>query len=122
MTSEEGRVVLIHTSEKSYSFTSPTPIPAALHTCSESREVALKVYKLSFGSRTDGFTARVFFSFDQDTLYFQGEWIGSSNQPQSYIGFFGTGIREEERDRIQSLAVNMNTGSPDAACRQVNFQ
>jgi hypothetical protein len=124
MTTEERRVVLIRTSEQSWKFTSSSPIPAALHVCSESREVALKTYKLSFGSRTDGFTARVFFNFNQDTLYFRGEWNGSPNEPQSYIGVFGTGVKEEERDRIQSLAVNMNTGasSPDAACRNINFQ
>lgn len=117
MATEDPRLVLIRTSQKSLGFNSPTPIPAALHVCSESREVALKIYDLRFGSRTDGFDPKIFFNFDQDTAYFRGDRDGNPN-----IGVFGTEIKLEERDRIQYLAIDINTGSPDVACRYVNLQ
>ncbi|KAE9380302.1 hypothetical protein N431DRAFT_395026 [Stipitochalara longipes BDJ] len=120
MTIEERRLVPIRTSKDRLGFNSPTPIPAALHVCSESREVALKTYKLSFGSRTDSFKARIFFNFDQDTLYFRSERDRNSNLPHTCIGVFGTGINEQERNRIQSVVIDINTAT--FASRYVNLQ
>jgi hypothetical protein len=122
MTTEAQRVVIIRTAKNGASFTSPSPIPAALHICSESREVALKTYKLCFGCRTDGFNPMIFFSFDQDTLYFRGDGNDGPNPLHTHIGVFGSGIKEEERDQILSLAIDMKTGCPTTAFRNVNFQ
>ncbi|KAL7934487.1 hypothetical protein V8C35DRAFT_29486 [Trichoderma chlorosporum] len=48
--------------------TSPTPTPASLHICAESRAEALKTYRPSFGFfRGPG---QVFFNFDVDIMYF----------------------------------------------------
>jgi hypothetical protein len=111
MTAGKRRLILIRTSNNRLGFNSPAPVPASLHVCSESRQVALKIYKLSFGSRTDGFKSRVFFNFDQDTLYFGGYRDETLNYPQTCVGVFGTDIAEQERDQIQSLVVDVNTAS-----------
>lgn len=44
----------------------PSPLPA----CSESREVALKWYKLSFADRSLGFQAKIYFDRTNDALLF----------------------------------------------------
>jgi hypothetical protein len=46
---------------------SETPIPAMLHVCAESRQVALGWYKLSLDSKLT--KPRVYFDFDSDYLY-----------------------------------------------------
>lgn len=48
-----------------------TPIPAALHTCQESRQEALKIYTLTFGTVGRARTShRFFFDFSGDILLF----------------------------------------------------
>jgi hypothetical protein len=64
----------------------------------------------------------VYFNFDQDTLYFRGNPSKGPNPAQSHIGVFGMGIKEEERNQIQSLAIDMNTACPKTAYRYVNIQ
>jgi len=64
----------------------------------------------------------VYFNFDQDTLYFRGNPSKGPIPAQSHIGVFGMGIKEEERNQIQSLAIDMNTACPRTAYRYVNIQ
>jgi 2EXR family len=125
MTTEEHRLVLIRIAkdeEGCSSFYSPTPIPAALHVCSESRQVAQKTYKLCFGSRTDDLKPMIYFNFDQDTLYIRGDTSKGPSSFQSHASVFGMGIKEEGRNQIKSLAVDMNTACPRAVFRNVNIQ
>jgi hypothetical protein len=73
----EPRAVIIHSSsgDPYGGFRSPTPIPAALHTCLESRELALKKYELTFSARDVrgglDYPARIWFNFEQDMVYFR---------------------------------------------------
>ncbi|KAI1103394.1 hypothetical protein F4804DRAFT_232366 [Jackrogersella minutella] len=55
---------------RSASLSSPAPIPAFLHVCSESREMLRRYgYQLSFGTRTH--EPRTWFHFKRDTLYLE---------------------------------------------------
>jgi hypothetical protein len=60
------RLIEIHPDVKEGGYYSPARIPAILHTCYESRQEALKVYKLSFG--TEKIPPRIFFCA-ADTLF-----------------------------------------------------
>jgi hypothetical protein len=78
MTTEESRIVIIHSSCLSdHGIWSPTPVPAALHVCAESRAIALKSYKLRFSSlpfwisNNCSFPAQIYFNFARDVLYFR---------------------------------------------------
>jgi hypothetical protein len=125
MTTEEHRLVLIRIAkdeEGCSSFDSPTPIPAALHVCSESRQVAQKTYKLCFGSGTDDLKPTIYFSFSQDTLYIRGDPSKGPSPFQSHASVFGMSIKEEQRNQVKSLAVDINTACPRTAFRNVNIQ
>jgi hypothetical protein len=57
-----------------WQFTSPCFIPPPLHTCSLSRELALRRWRLAFGTNEEGETrgqAKIFFDFEKDVI-----WIG----------------------------------------------
>ncbi|KAI3318650.1 hypothetical protein HD806DRAFT_308204 [Xylariaceae sp. AK1471] len=47
--------------------TTTASVPAVLHTCQESRSEALRVYKLSFGTKSHD--PRIYFCREMDTLY-----------------------------------------------------
>jgi 2EXR family len=76
MTTEEPRIVIIRSSSypSGRGIRSSTPVPAALHVCTESRAIALKSYKLSFSvSNQYSFPAQIYFSFARDVLYFRND-------------------------------------------------
>lgn len=62
--------------------TSPTPLPPILHVCAESYEVALKRYRLAFGSQfkcgsvhSPQYPPRIYFNLNRDILYhFSKHW------------------------------------------------
>jgi hypothetical protein len=66
MVAEEQRAVIVDLDEPGKSRASSLP-PAILHVCTESREVGLKEYTLTFG--TGGHPDRTYFNFHQDVLF-----------------------------------------------------
>lgn len=96
MTTEDSRVVLIQetvTLQRGRGFTSPTPIPAVLHACSEAREVALKNYLLCSPAHSDhgvvGLPARVYFNLHCDTVYYGKDWPSGAGRYRPCVHTFG---------------------------------
>ncbi|KAH9222668.1 hypothetical protein DL95DRAFT_401690 [Leptodontidium sp. 2 PMI_412] len=85
-------------------FTSNTPVPSMLHACSESREIASKVYKLCLG--TDQSPATVYLDLSVDTLYF-----GSFARKDRIFdaGTLVNTFAEEDFQNIRHLAVQYQT-------------
>jgi hypothetical protein len=93
-------------------FRSPTPVPAALHVCMESRETALKKYELSFSGHSAYYSldypARIWFNFEKDMVYFRN---------RGTIGWhcliqFQSSIVSKDLERIQFLGIDIeNTAS-----------
>jgi len=77
LVTDERRAIIIHSrvGDPDGGFRSPTPVPAALQVCMESREVALKKYELAFSGRHVhwglDYPARIWFNFEQDMVYFR---------------------------------------------------
>jgi hypothetical protein len=61
------RVVNVTYNADKNSYTTPIRVPMTLHICQESRERALRRYKLSFGAQKG--EARIYFNFEDDLLY-----------------------------------------------------
>jgi hypothetical protein len=124
MTTEENRVVLMRIAkgeENFNSFYSTNRILAAPQLCSESRLVTLKTLYLCFGSQTDDFKTHGLFQLRPRHSLLVGNPSKGPNPAQSHIGVFGMSIKEEERNQIQSLAIDMNTACPKTAYRYVNI-
>jgi hypothetical protein len=114
---DEQRVVVIHTllgypggwipTSVPGAFYSSTPIPAALHVCSESRKIALKRYTLSFSTRHLDWNpdqpARIWFNFERDALYFReppwDDW-------HDYVRF-GSVVAPRDLERVQNLGIGI---------------
>jgi len=137
MATEDGRVVIIQDREKplrwtlpasmSRGFSSPTPIPAVLHACSEAREVALKNYLLCSPAHANhgvaGLPARIYFNFRCDTVYYGNDWtwgnglrrpcthtFGSTPRRIDHAGdsFGGYFLRERKETKLASFG-DINT-------------
>jgi hypothetical protein len=97
-------------------------VPAVLHTCRESRALALKIdtLKLSFGTKS--YSARIYFDFARDILFFD-DWNASAQARYLYTKRFGDrspyrarpyggniypegAMNENEVRNIERLAVN----------------
>ncbi|RKF54954.1 hypothetical protein GcC1_207010 [Golovinomyces cichoracearum] len=61
------RILTVRYNASSHKFTSPTAAPALFSVCSESRQVAVKNYTLSFGTTTSN--PKIYFNPELDTLY-----------------------------------------------------
>ena len=112
MVTNEPRAVIIHSrpGDPDGGFKSPTPIPAALHTCLESRELALKKYELTFSARDvyggHGYPARIWFNFEQDMVYFQ-------HPIQAVLGNiwqFQSSVVTKDIERIRFLGISIQHG------------
>lgn len=108
-------------------FYSPTPIPAALHVCAESRDIALKKYILGFSGRNRRWLsdcpARIWFNFETDWVYFSGQFghhtqythfqssiLREELEKIRFIGFDFDAVREYDRYPTFSLRHWMGTG------------
>ncbi len=96
----------------------PDPPPVILHICHESREEALKSYKLAFGSHFHA--AKIYFDFSKDTLRFgngnevdyltrDAEWIQAG--PTTYRldlflagGYFGG----DDSEKVQYMVLDLD--------------
>ncbi|KAH6683157.1 hypothetical protein B0J14DRAFT_575240 [Halenospora varia] len=83
-------------------YTSSCPIPNVLHLCSQSRRLALKRWRLMFGTREQ--KPRVYFDFSQDTL-----WFSHTSASFSYYDCFEDQL---ERPLIQHLAIELRWLEP----------
>jgi hypothetical protein len=81
-----------------WQYTSPCSIPAPLHTCSLSRELALKRWRLAFAEE-DG-EGKIFFDFERDVL-----WIGEKLPDfKEWLKAVGRG----ERKGVRTLAIDFD--------------
>ncbi|CAJ2513789.1 Uu.00g019080.m01.CDS01 [Anthostomella pinea] len=75
-------VEVFYDSEQDQCTTTATP-PAVLHACHESRLEALRIYKMSFGTKTH--EPRIYFCHDMDTLYLpRPPFMGYDNDSRSF--------------------------------------
>lgn len=121
MTTEEPRIVIIRSSccPSGRGIWSPTPVPAALHVCAESRAVALKTYKLSFSVSSQNrllwplwhsnreersFPAQVYFNFARDVLYFRS---GGPYKGLRHFNEFMAACLPADRQRVQAVGLDI---------------
>ncbi|KAI9048227.1 hypothetical protein LZ554_008022 [Drepanopeziza brunnea f. sp. 'monogermtubi'] len=97
LTTSTSRIVKICWNARKRAFVSRRPPPPLLHTCSESRHQALKMYQLHFASSPE--FARVYFSFERDTLALCWDSLGSSP------GRVGRKMSDEEMGKVRRLLV-----------------
>ncbi|KAK0124546.1 hypothetical protein ONS95_009494 [Cadophora gregata] len=85
-------------------FTSNAPIPAMLHACAESRQVASKVYKLRLGTAQS--PATIYLDLSVDTLYF-GSFTDKKRIfiARTLVNTFA----EEDFQQIRHIAVQYKT-------------
>jgi hypothetical protein len=106
MVTDEPRAVIIRgrLGDSHGGLRSPTPPPAALHVCLESREVALKKYELVFSARyLFDYPARIWFNFSKDMVYFRNRGEdGWSNLSQ-----FRSIVSTKDLERIQFLGIGI---------------
>jgi hypothetical protein len=121
MSTEVPRIVVIQTvkepgkfaTSENRGFMSPSPVPAILHVCSESRQVALEKYILCFPANgywqhsSSQHPARIFFNFNQDTLYFRGE-EGPYGSDFSFREFTRQ-ISNGDMKKVQSIGFDLKT-------------
>jgi hypothetical protein len=87
-------------------WTSPDPVPVALHVCRESREESLKRYQTSFGSYFHA--SKIYFDFSKDTLRF-GADDGSSKNIYLLDIFLGGGYHgANDVEKVRSMVVSIN--------------
>jgi hypothetical protein len=67
---------------KNATYAARYPIPALLHTCSDSRIFALKTYKPYF---TGILQAPIYFNPEKDTLFVEGEYFMNSHEIESLL-------------------------------------
>ncbi|KAF7864448.1 hypothetical protein EAF04_006582 [Stromatinia cepivora] len=94
-------------------FTSPTPIPIALHVCSLSRNLALKRYELCFGltcwsSADISAPPMIYFNLDKDILCFREDrsthdCAPRSRAPRSCYEPFYSLVNQSDLDKVQYL-------------------
>ena len=77
---------------------SPRRPPVLLHTCQESREEALKIYQLRFGSSPE--SAWVYFSYENDILLLN--WASQGPPP----GRLSKRISDEECRNVKAMMIN----------------
>ena len=89
-------------------FTSPTPVPATLHACAQSRQVTLKTHQLCFPrmideKRNDLATDRpaVYSNLAQDTVFFRPTY----NSNRLFFNIFPSRIPQEDLERIRSITL-----------------
>ncbi|KAE9376666.1 hypothetical protein N431DRAFT_295802, partial [Stipitochalara longipes BDJ] len=86
-----------------WQYTSPCYIPAPLHVCSLSRELALRRWKLAFAIDEDeerDEQGRIFFDFEKDVL-----WV--AEKLPDFKGFLKV-VRMEERKGLRRLAIGFD--------------
>jgi len=85
-------------------FTSDTPVPALLHACAESRQVALQVYKLCLGTAQS--PATIYLDLSVDTLSF-GRFADKKRifNARTLVNTFA----EEDFQNIRHIAVQYDT-------------
>jgi hypothetical protein len=118
MTTEEPRMVIIRSSSfpSGRGIWSPTPVPAALHVCAESRAIALKTYKLSFSVSSQNrplwllnqeewsFPAQIYFNFARDVLYFRS---GGPYKGLQHFDEFRAACLPADRQRVQAVGLDI---------------
>ncbi|KAH7346428.1 hypothetical protein BKA65DRAFT_502418 [Rhexocercosporidium sp. MPI-PUGE-AT-0058] len=98
----EPRVVVVDMPKFRVWFTSPTPVPATLHACSESRIITLRTHKLCFPQRRedrpDG-PATVYSNLARDTIYFRR----AHNSNALAIDSFPSRISKKELEKMEAV-------------------
>jgi hypothetical protein len=101
----------VHATSKGW--ISPSTIPVSLHICHDSRSVALKNYRLAFGSYFH--EPEIYFNFSADTLSFQnvneGNLQGKGEGPSDYLLNVFLGGRyhgANDTEKIQYLTIDIN--------------
>jgi hypothetical protein len=91
-------------------FISTAPVPAALHTCSLSRETALKYYGLCFGmTSVDGTVPpMIYFNYEKDMLYFQEDRPINKFRDRSCFEQFFALVNPFDVQRVRHLGFPSN--------------
>jgi hypothetical protein len=70
------------------------PVPTLLHVCKESRDFALRFYRLSF--KTEFLGRPVYFDYERDLLFFPSE--------SDLCSFYGRSSLKERREDLHEMA------------------
>ncbi|CAL3973377.1 hypothetical protein PZA11_005630 [Diplocarpon coronariae] len=123
----EPRVVKTVLSKKHDNVRSAATIPNLLHTCHESRVVALKWYRLSFGPRSYSVahlrrqvSQRVYFDWSRDYLYVQCHQCRGSHSCDLITGDCGINqITHNERSLLERVIYEFSGESSDVMIRSL---
>ncbi|KAH6682025.1 hypothetical protein B0J14DRAFT_695492 [Halenospora varia] len=96
--------------QRGFHLKSTTPVPSMLHTCSESRAIALQHYELGMGSHLS--RGRTYIDFTKDTIYF-----GDVNESQGFtMASLLRDTPEKDLSKIRKLAVSQNVWNSKPFC------
>jgi len=89
---------------KTHHVRSRAPVPALLHACSDSRKVALKWYKLSFGNALAWIPPAVYFDWERDGLYTKCNGVHTHGRRCLHDAFYAY-FQEEDEANLKRIAL-----------------
>ncbi|KAH6679628.1 hypothetical protein B0J14DRAFT_303042 [Halenospora varia] len=122
---EEPHIIVIHSRPRSlkWTFFSPTPPPAILHVCSESRRIGLQKYTPRFrNARTYSASPKMtYINFDNDILYFKknpNRYKCDCREQDMFcylMGHLKNALWRSEMNNIKNVAVDLEFYSTSPA-------
>ncbi|KAF4636717.1 hypothetical protein G7Y89_g1367 [Cudoniella acicularis] len=88
-----------NSTQVSWTCTSKCPVPGLLHTCRDSRHIALRRWRLSFANSHA--LGRIYFDFANDVLWLNGRAPTIEELEEKFVG--------KDRISIQRIAINSRT-------------